>query len=188
MDVYERIEELLAGLRAFDLLVKSSISPTPFLTELFGIITQAGSGAFLGLLALFLLILSMRKRQLAAGLTMAAGLCVIYLLVDAAKELMQRSRPFGKVLTWAPGYSFPSGHSACSMFVYGFLIYWIFRQDWPWFSKYLSAAFGGLLIVLIGFSRIYLNAHYASDVLAGYILGIIGVVAAVKVSQHWEKS
>lgn len=187
MDFSSWVNSWLAAQRAVDLAVKNSIVPDPALIKIFQLITQAGSGAFLGLVALALLIRAMRKRQLRPALVMAGGLCTVYLAVDCIKELLQRARPLGQALTWAPGYSFPSGHSACSMFVYGFLIYWLFRQDWSKVIKNLAAAALAMLIVLVGFSRIYLNAHYTSDVLAGFILGFAGVVTAIKVLKLWEK-
>jgi len=187
MEMAAWVDAQLSSMIAVDLAIKNFISQAAFPTRVFQYITEAGSAAYLALLAFILLVVAGKNRQLKPGLTLAGGLLLVYLAVHVIKELMQRARPLGQVLTWAPGYSFPSGHSACSMFVYGFLIYWIFRQEWPKIYKYLSAAVLGLLIALIGFSRIYLNAHYASDVLAGYILGFIGIAAAVKILRRWEK-
>lgn len=180
------IEVQLSSLIAVDLAIKNSISQEAFLTGVFQYITAVGSAAYLGLLALILLVMARRNRQIKPAVTLAGGLMFVYLAVHVIKEIVQRTRPLGQVFTWAPGYSFPSGHSACSMFVYGFLIYWVFGQKWPPIYKYLSAAVLGLLIALIGFSRIYLNAHYVSDVLAGYILGFIGILVCIKVLRSWE--
>lgn len=180
-------EAQLSTLIAVDLAIKNSIYQEASITKILQYITEAGSGTYLAFFSLILLAWAGKNGQVKPALTMAGGLLGVYLTVHVLKELLQRARPLGHVFTWAPGYSFPSGHSACSMFVYGFLIYWIFRQDWSKPYKYFTAAAIGMLIALVGFSRIYLNAHYASDVLVGFIFGFMGIVISIRILKRWEK-
>jgi undecaprenyl-diphosphatase len=103
----------------------------------------------------------------------AVALVVAYAITDATvavvKLIVERPRPDAN-LTEAGGFSFPSGHSAMSMAVYGCLAFALARacRGFP----RVACALGGLAIVVaIGLSRIYLGVHYPSDVIAGWITG-----------------
>lgn len=87
------------------------------------------------------------------------------------KQLFVRERPAINPLVDAVGYSFPSGHSTSSMVVYGFFIFILQQSEWKY--KKIVIVFFMLLILLIGISRIYLHAHYPTDVLAGFAFGFI---------------
>lgn len=94
-------------------------------------------------------------------------------LNEILKHLFVRPRPQFMPLINEPSYSFPSGHSMNSFVFYTCLAYFIFsRVDNRTYRRllyFLSAA----IILLIGISRIYLGAHYPSDVLAGYAAGAL---------------
>jgi undecaprenyl-diphosphatase len=103
----------------------------------------------------------------------AVALIVAYVVTDATvaivKLIVSRPRPDAS-LTEAGGFSFPSGHSAMSMAVYGCLAFALARAC-RGVPRVACAVAGVALIVLIGLSRIYLGVHYPSDVLAGWITG-----------------
>jgi membrane-associated phospholipid phosphatase len=63
-----------------------------------------------------------------------------------------------------PGWSFPSGHAMGSFVTYGFLAYPLTRVPRADFPRRTALALLAVLVLLIGFSRIYLGAHYLSDV------------------------
>ena len=105
-----------------------------------------------------------RPDALALLLAAAGGQGVVYGL----KALFHRARPDAAFASL--GYSFPSGHSFAAVTLYGMLAYWLVRSGprrgtWVW-----SGA--ALLILLIGFSRIFLGVHYLSDVAAGFASGL----------------
>jgi len=94
------------------------------------------------------------------------------LIMFGLKFLFNRHRPLIPLLEPARGLSFPSGHAFMSVCFYGLLMLIIWREEKPnpvlkWVLLILVL---GLLLV-IGFSRIYLRVHYFTDVLAGYCIG-----------------
>jgi len=76
-------------------------------------------------------------------------------------------------------YSFPSGHAFGSVVIFGLIAYLAARY-WspPW--NWLTAAGIALLIILIGLSRVYLGAHFPSDVLGGWFLGGVVLFLIIK--------
>ncbi len=98
------------------------------------------------------------------------------------KFIYQRPRPEYQPLMFESTYSFPSGHAMNSFIFYVCLAYFINRNTKNVKVRILSVSFFGVLIGLIGLSRIYLGVHYPSDVLAGYIAGLLwfGVIVIVE--------
>jgi undecaprenyl-diphosphatase len=96
------------------------------------------------------------------------------------KEVFQRARPsIENMLIAVETLSYPSGHAMCAMSYYGFLAYLIFHIK---MRKRVRATVFVLLVFLIaaiGISRVYLGAHYASDVVAGYIAGLIWLMFCI---------
>ena len=97
------------------------------------------------------------------------------ILVNQLKLAVERTRPEFAATLGITTYSFPSGHAAFAIALWGILAFALARSYTHKSSRvmvYISATF---LILLIGFSRIYLDVHYLSDVLAGYIVGALGI-------------
>ena len=116
-------------------------------------------------------------------ITIAISSLVLMLLL---KQLFQRKRPLSPLLKAAKGLSFPSGHAIMAVTFYGLLIYVLQHSvtiDWP---KWLVTVLVTVLIILIGFSRIYLRVHYASDVAAGFIIGLLWLLISLAVLKWLE--
>ena len=104
-----------------------------------------------------------------------SSLFVMFLL----KNIFGRTRPIGPLLEAADGLSFPSGHALMSVTFYGLLGYIIWRSKKTMFLKGVVFICFFFLILFIGLSRIYLHVHYASDVFAGYCMGVLWLVISV---------
>lgn len=92
------------------------------------------------------------------------------LLVVFFKNMFMRPRPDIMGFFSFDGYSFPSGHSVMSSAFYLYIASLLIEKGTTKY-KYVFALFPIMLLISIGFSRIYLGAHYVSDVLTGFILG-----------------
>jgi membrane-associated phospholipid phosphatase len=99
------------------------------------------------------------------------------------KELVQRPRPTSNlvnVFAKLPSYSFPSGHVMFYLGFFGFIWFLAFTLQKPSLKRGFLLVFFGILIVLIGVSRVYLGEHWASDVLGSYLLGSLTLVAIIQ--------
>ncbi|PRY16535.1 undecaprenyl-diphosphatase [Pontibacter ummariensis] len=101
------------------------------------------------------------------------------------KFFFDRPRPL-MPLVEASGLSFPSGHSMVAASFYGLLIYLIWKNVRPPAWRNTLVAFLVIFVLLIGFSRIYLRVHYATDVLAGFSAGFLWVVIGISVLRRIE--
>ena len=108
------------------------------------------------------------------------NLAIVFLLNRILKLIVARERPSALRLVSEEGYSFPSGHSMVSMGFYGFLIYLSYKNIKSKKIKIPLIIFLSMLILLIGISRIYLGVHYATDVIGGFIIGILYLVIFVR--------
>ena len=91
------------------------------------------------------------------------------------KMIIARERPIDPIpFIIESSSSFPSAHAALIAALSGFLLYLILRHSkWPQsaFHKSLHALFFLIIIIIVGFSRLYLGVHYPLDIIAGGVLG-----------------
>ncbi len=99
------------------------------------------------------------------------------------KLLFQRPRPDLAVYSLSD-YSFPSGHATGAVAVFGMMAWLAARNRWVHPS--LAAVTWATLAFLIGFSRLYLDVHYLSDVLNGYLVGAIWLIGGIWVLE-WHQ-
>lgn len=94
------------------------------------------------------------------------------LIMLGLKLLFNRHRPLIPLLEPARGLSFPSGHAFMSVCFYGLLMLIIWKEEKPHpVLKWVLLLLVLMLLLFIGFSRIYLRVHYFTDVLAGFCIG-----------------
>src|SRR5439155_11355775 len=96
------------------------------------------------------------------------------------KNLFERERPlFRDLLIVETTKSFPSGHSMGSFFGYGLIAYFLVLMLPRVWLRVCAVCGLALLVLAIGFSRIYLGAHYCSDVLGGFAVGGVWLATCI---------
>ena len=147
-------------------------------TEFFIAMTIIGGPVSLAVIvAIVLAVLLFKRRFRWAGyvLVTCAGGAVLNLEL---KRYFARARPdVAEMLRLAHGYSFPSGHAMGSTVTFGALAYIAFRIARTWKWKAGALAFAITMVVSVALSRVYLGAHWISDVGAGVAAGLIWVAA-----------
>lgn len=147
------------------------------ITNVMLFLSHLGSAITLIVLAIAFMLLMKNKTN---SKFIAINLTLVFLLNRILKWVIARPRPEVLKIIQETGYSFPSGHSMVATGFYGFLIYLIYKNIKSKKVKYPLIVLLSILIVLIGISRIYLGAHYATDVIGGWIIGIIYLAFFIK--------
>ena len=102
------------------------------------------------------------------------------------KYFFDRPRPIVPMVE-AHGLSFPSGHTMVAASFYGLLIYLVWHHVKHPVLRYTLIGFLSVFVCIIGFSRIYLRVHYATDVLAGCAAGFMWVVIGIWILRRMER-
>jgi len=175
--------------KPIDMLIFDKIQPgvNAINNKIMLFVTFLGKHQFLipaNLILIFYFLLVKRQTWFSIRvITIAISSLALMLLL---KQLFQRKRPLSPLLKAAKGLSFPSGHAIMAVTFYGLLIYILQHTitiDW---LKWLATVLMFVLIILIGFSRIYLRVHYASDVAAGFIIGLLWLLLSLAVLKWLE--
>jgi membrane-associated phospholipid phosphatase len=159
------------GLIRFDQALSISLHEHSSLhrVQFFEVITSAGDAVTLGCIGLMMLVILAFRRQYGLLCAWVAALLGVGFLNQLLKETFRRMRPrFLNPWVNETGWSFPSGHAMGSLVIYGMLAYTITLMIKNRTSRLMLVFLTTSLVVAIGFSRLYLGAHYFSDVLAGY--------------------
>lgn len=129
------------------------------------------------------------RRSWALLEVLAVGVAGGVVLTGAVKLLVRRVRPPALGAPAAREYSFPSGHTVQSTVLYGLVAVLVVLALEPRVLRWAVAAAGAAVVGLVGFSRVYLSAHWTTDVIAGLLLAgtWVGVVAATLGPGWWER-
>jgi undecaprenyl-diphosphatase len=174
-------EEMLEGATArFDSAVRVWVHgfASPSLTKVMRFITDMGSVGLFTVLAVAITIFVIKGWKRAAVWAALSVLGATILSVSL-KYGFHRPRPVPFFGVAPHSYSFPSGHSLFSFCVYGTLAGLINARVRSLWLRIVVWTVAALLVMAIGFSRIYLGVHYPSDVLAGYLAALVWVSSLV---------
>jgi len=175
--------------KPFDLLIFDKIKPgvNAINNKIMLFITFLGKHQFLipaNLILIFYFLLVKKQTWFSIrDITIAISSLVLMVLL---KQLFQRKRPLSPLLKAAKGLSFPSGHAIMAVTFYGLLIYILQHSISIGWLKNVLTVLVIILILLIGFSRVYLRVHYASDVAAGFIIGLLWLLLSLAVLKWLE--
>jgi membrane-associated phospholipid phosphatase len=151
-----------------------------FVTELLAFHSWPVMAALLGL-TLYLLCKA-RRRCEALGILFVVIVAVIG--VFAAKVFFRRARP---TVPWAlafeQSFSFPSGHAAHAVVLYGLIAYLVARLVRRRAVVILAVLGAAFMALATGYSRVYLGVHYPTDVLAGFVVGTLWLLAGIFLSE-----
>lgn len=175
--------------RELTLTLAQTLTPTT-LTGFYWV-TQLGNMRTLVLLGVSITVLLLLHTRWLLACCWSIALAGNGLLIRLLKAIFQRERPLHEHgLLIEHGWSFPSGHASGALVAYGMLAYLLVRLTRRgWHLPVVCAAIG--LILLIGFSRVFLQVHYFSDVIAGYLSGGAWLAVCVAGSEialdHWQR-
>jgi len=145
----------------------------PLLTSAMFVVTSLGSSLIASCIAVVFGLYLIRRRRF---YWLAAFLSSVYggmLLNRILKYVFQRPRPhFDDPLLSLSSYSFPSGHTMTATVVFGVLAAYLFATTQNWRRRVVIVLVASFLILLVGFSRIYLGVHYLSDLLGAMAEGL----------------
>lgn len=142
---------------------------SPVLTAMMKVITHLGDPITVIVFCLSLFLAPKTRRTIAlptSAVVIMSGVFNVLL-----KQIFARGRPNVLRLISETGYSFPSGHAMINASLYVMLILMIIRYLGSFSRKLFLSSLCIALAGLIGFSRVYLGVHYASDVLGGWLFG-----------------
>ncbi len=166
-------------------IVRGTISPklTAIMTSITFLGGIQGIAIFTVCVVAILLILKKFPLALFVSITILTGAGFNWLL----KWIFKRERPDIEALIEQGGYSFPSGHSMSSFIFYGSLAFILFRALDHKRYKWASVAGVGLLVLLIGISRVYLGVHYPSDIVGGFTAGGAWLTLCITIYMYFYK-
>lgn len=137
-----------------------------------------------------LLLLMYPQTRIRYGIPVISAVALAQIFKTIVKETARRARPDESLhLIVQKGYSFPSGHAITGMALFGVLFILVLRYFEKGMKKNILLAGAVIIPPAIGISRIYLGVHYPSDVLAGWIGGIVVVcvIAIFMEKIEWDK-
>ena len=143
----------------------------PFMEKVMKVFTFFGSVTFIVLLSLGLLIFYLVKHKKNKAFLVGGSIILSTIINNIVKVIIRRPRP-EYITVVEKSFSYPSGHVMASTTLYGIIIYIICKSDLKKPLKTLYSILLSILVILVGISRIYLGAHFFSDVLGAILLSL----------------
>jgi undecaprenyl-diphosphatase len=122
-------------------------------------------------------------RRVAAGVLVVPVVSVM--LFNYLKRIYARPRPVGLGGRMEDSFAFPSGHATISAAVCCTLAYVLWREGFV--GRWTALAFAVLVPILVGISRLYLNVHWATDVIGGWSVGLVIAALSAALYDHHRR-
>ncbi|GAA3968156.1 phosphatase PAP2 family protein [Gordonia caeni] len=175
---------------AFDQSVTAwvvSIRSEPW-NSLWQMATVLGDTLTLTLVVIGVFVLAWLSERIDLAALIVFGGLSVYILMTLLKHLFGRDRPpVADRLIDVDGLSFPSGHAMCSTVILGLTAVICYRLFSAVRERPAVLLVAPVLVLVIGMSRVYLGAHWASDVLVGWALGLIWLAVCLVAHQQITK-
>jgi membrane protein DedA with SNARE-associated domain/membrane-associated phospholipid phosphatase len=160
---------------------------TPFATKVFAYVSNLSTASMIIFSILATIVFALKGRSIELTVWLV-GLIGGQLLTFILKFSVARPRPFNDLLPsiMNSGYSFPSGHALAAIVLFGLLCYFVVLRPGTLVFRtgIITAAVIGML--LIGFSRLYLQLSFFSDVIGGFIAGILWLITCISVTELYR--
>jgi undecaprenyl-diphosphatase len=161
---------------------------TPAFVSVLRAFSEFGCAEWIGIVLFALVVFFAWKRWWPSLVTVIIAVAGGMLLNEWIKVLVHRHRPFvdGPFVDWS-GYSFASGHTIGATLLYGQLLLFVLpalkARHWRMLCIFSAAS----LVLLVGFSRIALGAHFLTDVLAAILFGIIWLMLCIALGKSMQR-
>jgi len=162
---------------------------TPAFVQVLRAITEFGSSEWIAIVLSLAVLFFIFKRWWPSLLTLIVVVPGGMLLNEWVKLLVHRHRPFvdGWFVDWS-GYSFASGHTIGATLLYGQIALFLIPVINSRRGRALMFSVAGFVIVMVGFSRIALGAHYFTDVVGGMLLGTMWLTVCAVAARPLRRS
>jgi len=148
-----------------------------FLTSIFSVFSWLGNWQFIVAAMLLIIIVLTVKKKFVFIIPFISTVAGSSLLTYLGKLYFVRPRPPDSIFV-ETGFSFPSGHATVAVACFAYLAFMAVKLNSGRKSG-LIYSFTVLIILLIGFGRVYLGVHYLTDVLTGYLIGFAGLIGGI---------
>lgn len=148
-------------------------------TNIYKVITFFGSTIFMVGLCVLLFVLFIILKKNIYGYIISGTLIFSTIMNNVIKVIIRRERPIYMIVRETT-FSFPSGHTMASVSMYGILIYLINKSNMNKKLKIILSIILGMIPLMVATSRIYLGAHYFSDILGAIMLATIVLLISTK--------
>lgn len=156
-----------------------------FLDNMYKVFTFLASTLFV-VSACVVLLVFMKNKKIAGTIFGSVAISTIVNIV--IKSIFRRPRPEVRRLVEEKSFSFPSGHTMAAVTLYGILIFFVMRSKLQKNVKLAISIVLGLLPICVAVSRIYLGAHFASDVIGAAITSTaLLLVETYFISKYYKK-
>jgi len=144
-----------------------------FIINFYKGVTFLGSTEFIIFLVIFFLILFIILKKRNYGYLISIVLIISTVINNVLKLIVRRERPLVLSFVEEHSFSFPSGHTMASVSMYGILLYITLKSEMKKILKISLSSILTVLPILVALSRVYLGAHFMSDVVGAFIVSII---------------
>jgi undecaprenyl-diphosphatase len=161
---------------------------TPAFVTILYAFTEFGSGEWIGIVLFALVLFFFWKRSWLSLVILIIAVPGGMLLNEWLKLAIHRQRPFveGPYVDWS-GYSFASGHTIAATLLYGQLLLFLLPLLKGRHLRLLCVLSAASVVLLVGFSRIALGAHFLTDVLAAMFFGIVWLMLCTVLGKSMQR-
>lgn len=159
---------------------------TPIITTLAILISEVFEFYFMLIVTVLIGVYMFMKNLKKESIILMSTMFLVVTITRIIKYLTLVERPLNGLIE-STGYAYPSGHVTGSMVFFSMLLYVFWGQISSNNNKKLLTILLILIALIVGFDRIYLNVHWLSDVIGGYLLGTFVISSTIYVNQNYGK-